>query len=169
MTETADSLADNPFWVFSARVYSRPGVTDACLELQDKFGLDVNLLLFCLWCAVDGPGRLNGDDFDDFESAARLWQVETVQPLRAMRRRSRDDLDDELAGFFRAAMLRVELDAERVEQELLYRWGRERPRAADVDVPAEAARNLVVYLSRHAVSTDQVAPQLRSLLASITD
>jgi uncharacterized protein (TIGR02444 family) len=167
MTETTDSLADNAFWTFSASVYARPGVSAACLDLQDKFGLDVNLLLFCLWCAAEGPGRLTGDHFDQLEQQAGRWQAETVQPLRAMRRQSRDELGGELAGFFRASMLRVELDAERVEQELLYRWARERRREPEVDVAAEAARNLVVYLSRHDVSTDQVAPQLRTLLASI--
>lgn len=164
---TTDSLPDNPFWDFSACVYARPGVTDACLRMQDEFGLDVNLLLFCLWSAAQGPGRLSSDDLAELDQQISEWQSSTVQPLRAMRRRARDELGDELAGFFRAAMLRAELDAERVEQELLFRWAGERPREPEIDVPAEAARNLVVYLSRHGVATERVAPQLRALLAAI--
>jgi len=167
MTDHADSLETNPFWRFSARVYSRPGVSDACLQLQDDFDLDVNLLLFCLWCAAAGPGRLKPDDFEQLEQRVGGWQTETVKPLRAIRRRSRDELGDELAEFFRAAMLRIELDAERVEQELLFRWASERRREAEIDVPAEAARNLVVYLSSKGVATGQVAPQIRALLGSI--
>ena len=37
------------FWSFSLTVYGRPGVEAACLELQDRFGADVNLALYCLW------------------------------------------------------------------------------------------------------------------------
>jgi uncharacterized protein (TIGR02444 family) len=169
MPDSADPLAANAFWSYSARVYSRPGVTDACLKLQDDFSLDVNLLLFCLWCAAEGPGRLNGDDFDQIEQRLGTWQTDTVQPLRTIRRQSRDELGDELAGFFRASMLQAELDAERVEQELLFRWAGERQRDPEIAVAAEAARNLVVYLARQGVSAGQVAPQLRALLAAVVE
>ena len=37
------------FWSFSLRIYGAPGVEPACLDLQDRFGADVNLALYCLW------------------------------------------------------------------------------------------------------------------------
>lgn len=168
MPDDAEPLADNPFWSFSKQVYARAGVTDACLKLQDDHGLDVNLLLFCLWCAAEGPGRLTAEDFEQLGQRVDAWQSTTIQPLRALRRQSREELDDALAAFFKAAMLRVELDAERVEQDLLLSWARERARGPDIDIPAEAARNLVVYLSRQGVSTGQVAAELRALLAAVS-
>ena len=67
------------------------------------------------------------------------------------------------------AELQAELDAERVEQELLFRWAGERQRDPEIDVAAEAARNLVVYLARQGVSAGQVAPQLRALLAAVVE
>jgi len=169
MSDSAAPPADNPFWTFSAHVYAYTGVTDACLRMQDDFDLDVNLLLFCLWSAAEGPGRLSADDFAELEQQISPWRVGTVQPLREMRRRPRDELGEELAGFFRAAMLRVELEAERVEQEMLYRWARKRPRATEIDRSAEAARNLVVYLSLEGISAEQVAPELRTLLGAIAE
>ena len=45
---------DGRFWAFSLEVYGRPGVAPACLALQDRHGLDVNLLLFCCWAASQG-------------------------------------------------------------------------------------------------------------------
>jgi len=37
---------DHPFWDFSLRLHERPGVPRACLGLQRRYGLDVNLLFF---------------------------------------------------------------------------------------------------------------------------
>jgi len=42
---------ESPFWRFSLRFYSRPGVAAACLALQDEAGADVNLMLFLLFLA----------------------------------------------------------------------------------------------------------------------
>ena len=42
----------SPFWRFSLRIY--PAVADTCLELQDRFGVDVNVLLFLLFAARNG-------------------------------------------------------------------------------------------------------------------
>ena len=46
---------DSPFWLFSRSIYGTPGVQRECLELQDSFGIDINLLLFCAFVgAVHG-------------------------------------------------------------------------------------------------------------------
>jgi uncharacterized protein (TIGR02444 family) len=37
------------FWDWSLETYSRPGVAEALLDLQDRFNLSVNMLLWCLW------------------------------------------------------------------------------------------------------------------------
>lgn len=35
------------FWQFSLSRYGEPGVKEACLRLQDQYGLNVNMLLLC--------------------------------------------------------------------------------------------------------------------------
>ncbi|HEY9550471.1 MAG TPA: TIGR02444 family protein, partial [Kiloniellaceae bacterium] len=45
---------ETPFWQFSGAVYARRGVAEACLALQQRHGLDVNLLLFCAWAGSNG-------------------------------------------------------------------------------------------------------------------
>jgi len=40
----------NPFWDFSLAVWGREAVKPACLALQARHGIDVNILLFCGCC-----------------------------------------------------------------------------------------------------------------------
>ena len=50
--ETASTPQTNPFWTFSLGYYRGAGVSEACLELQDDCGVDVNVVLFLLWQAT---------------------------------------------------------------------------------------------------------------------
>lgn len=47
---------DHPFWDYSLRVYCGDGVPAACLDLQDRFEIDVNVMLFCSWIGQSGRG-----------------------------------------------------------------------------------------------------------------
>jgi len=120
---------DNPFWDYALALYRRPGVEAACLELQARHGLDVNLLLFCCWLASRGiaPDRAT---LEAIAAAAERWQEAFVRPLRAVRSRLKADLAQprpgdvaarfpDLAAALRARVLAVEIDGERLEQLLL--------------------------------------------------
>src|SRR3546814_14164532 len=72
------------FCQFSGSVYARRGVAEACLALQERHRLDVNLLLFCAWAGCNGR-RLDGGDLGLLRSVARPWQDNVVAPLRAAR------------------------------------------------------------------------------------
>ena len=72
---------DNPFWLFSLELYGRPEVAKACLALQDRRGLDVNLLLFCCWAGSRGH-RLDRPALEGLIEAVESWQREVVAPLR---------------------------------------------------------------------------------------
>jgi uncharacterized protein (TIGR02444 family) len=112
-----------PFWSFSVELYGRPGVAPACLALQDRFGCDVNLLLFALWAARSGVS-LGRHEFERLDAAVAPWRAGVVEPIRALRRRIKAealDADPELAEACRQALLKAELQAERAAQELLAR------------------------------------------------
>lgn len=105
-------MEPNPFWLFSLRIYAEPVVAELCLRLQDEFGVNVNLLLFCCWLDVNGIDK--GEHFlHSVEAAVKQWQTEVVQPLRRVRRW----VD---AGDFYQRLKAVELEAERLEQDMLY-------------------------------------------------
>jgi uncharacterized protein (TIGR02444 family) len=140
----ADAAAG--LWEFSLDFYVRPGVSAALIELQDRAGLDVNLILFALWHGLSGRGRLDGKRLMVADEAARAIQTEIVMPLRALRRRLRTDPDADIQRL-RESIKALELDAEKIAQARLA--GCAGPPAADID-PAErraaAKANLTLSL-----------------------
>ncbi len=134
----------NPLWEFSLEFYAQPGVASACLALQDRCGVDVNVLLLMCWCGLQGVCI-------DSASLARLlsepqlvrWRRWVIEPLRRGRRGlSRRDMM--LLRLLRRALAAVELAAERVEQAFLFAWWRRScpHRGAGPVAPAALLANL---------------------------
>jgi uncharacterized protein (TIGR02444 family) len=114
----------HPFWNFSLEVYSGEAVARSCIELQDRHGLDVNVLLFCCWIGASGRGRLQADELKRLSVKVGSWQRDIVMPLRAARRRlaAGENLPiapEEAASALRRRIADAEIEAEHVEQLLL--------------------------------------------------
>ena len=149
-------------WTFSLAVYDQPGVATACLGLQDRHGLDVNLLLYCCWAGVRGA-TLSAAQIRALQRAAAAWSAEVVQPLRAVRRRLKTERDDE-AQDLRAKVLQLEIEAERLEQARLLAA---LPLAAGEPEPRKAGANLRAYLkSRKVTMTESEVAELAALLCA---
>lgn len=117
-----DALPEHPFWNYSLWLYAQPGVSDACLRLQDEHGLDVNLVLFCIWSGLAGPGQLTRDELTAAMARGGQWQSDVVEPIRNIRRTLKKDslgADKELVAYFRPRAQALELDGEHVEQLIL--------------------------------------------------
>lgn len=99
-------------WTFALACYARPGVEDACLQLQTA-GADVCLLLCGAWLEARGitctPPRV-----EQLLRVAESWQLKVVKPLRELRTDWREAAagDDELAAL-RKAVKALELEAEK--------------------------------------------------------
>lgn len=132
------------FWDFSLAVYGRPGVAPACLALQDRHGLDVNLLLYCGWCGGRGR-RLDAGNIAALDDRVAAWRREVVLPLRGVRRwlKTQEAAPDADAQPLRDKVKRLELEAERIEQEMLFAAAEEEAKEAS---PAAAAANMALYL-----------------------
>jgi uncharacterized protein (TIGR02444 family) len=117
-------------WEFSLDFYARPGVSAALIELQDRAGLDVNLILFALWHGLSGRGPLDDERLAVAGQAVSPIQTEIAMPLRALRRRLRTALDADIQRL-REAIKGLELDAEKIAQARLA--GCAGPVAPDVD------------------------------------
>ncbi|MEE9251196.1 MAG: TIGR02444 family protein, partial [Alphaproteobacteria bacterium] len=75
----------DPCWDFALAVYRREGVEEACLALQERHGIDVNVLLFCCWLGQSGRGALSGDEMARTLAAVKQWHGAVVGGLRAVR------------------------------------------------------------------------------------
>ena len=133
------------FWEFSLGFYERPGVSTACIALQDRHGRDVNIALYACWLGLSGRGRLDASGLARAEAVAEPWRRSVIEPLRAARRALKAEGDSAAALY--AAAKAVELDAERMAQERLAMLapapsGRSTPERA-----ADAAAGLVIYLA----------------------
>jgi uncharacterized protein (TIGR02444 family) len=150
-TETAQG---SPFWRFSLGFYRQPGVADACIALQDENGVDVNVLMFFLWFAMQQKEIMPDHARALWEQAA-LWRDHVVAPLRSVRRKLKEGVplvERDTAEFFRTRIKAVELESERLEQEALFAMAPSIKTVAAPSVEAAARANVLVYEQALAVA-----------------
>ena len=111
-----NELPAHPFWGWSLEIYGRPGVEEALLDLQDRLGLDVNLLLFACWTGAAGRGRLSGSEWTRLIDGTADWRASVVEPIRAVRRHLKDRGDMPGATALRERVKALELEAEHAAQ-----------------------------------------------------
>jgi len=149
MAEVDIRFAQHPFWDFSLAVYGHEGVAAACLDLQDRVGLDVNLLLFCLWSGLERGVAFDREGFAPVVIAADAWNESVVQPIRAARRRLKQGsayLRDDITEGLRRQVLEAEIGCEHGEQLIIAAAAEAVLAKARQGTVAEAvAANLAVY------------------------
>jgi uncharacterized protein (TIGR02444 family) len=146
MSNAEQNSSASPFWRFSLGFYRLAGVAEACLQLQDRCGADVNIVLFMLWTATL-QHRLRPDAVQALADKMRAWQTDVIAPIRNLRRLLKVDpllLDKGNAEVFRNKIKALELEAERLQQEAMFALSAElKSEHAPV---AEAARaNIAAY------------------------
>jgi uncharacterized protein (TIGR02444 family) len=147
-------------WDWAVAAYARPGVSDACVRLQDEQNENVPLLLFAAWCAASGRA-LDADRIEAACDTARAWEELAAKPLRAVRRTLKTrhpDLDDARRERVRELVKAAELDAERALLEDL---------AELAPAPSGAPRPVAPAMIEAAKAWTRVVPrgQLESLAA----
>ncbi|MCB1827573.1 MAG: TIGR02444 family protein [Coxiellaceae bacterium] len=111
-----NALPDNPFWDFSLHFYRQPGAEEALLLCQQQYGFNVNIILYILWFSDIGQGGLSQLKMRKILQLVASWHNKVVLPLR----RLRNAIDSEHQAELRRTILEEELNAEHVEQLLLY-------------------------------------------------
>ncbi|MBS0246419.1 MAG: TIGR02444 family protein [Proteobacteria bacterium] len=138
---------------FSFAVYTAPGVEEECLCLQDDYGVDVNILLFCAYAAVVANVGLSASDLVEIDNEVAGVRDGVVVPLRTCRRALKQGIAAipvERAGEaqrLRERLKDIELAAEYLEQDCLVGWlaATERTRTSSV-APNDS---IGLLLSRH--------------------
>jgi uncharacterized protein (TIGR02444 family) len=146
---------ESSFWTFSLAFYADPAIGGICIDLQDRYSCDVNVILFVLWCAFRNRS-LSAHEVERVVAMVAPWQNDVVRPLRGVRRDLKQlaaDLAVAPVSAFREAIKKQELQAERLQQSLM------QAKFSDIGAPASdrdaAARSNV---ERYATFVGQVFP-----------
>lgn len=112
-------MSENPFWEYSLVYYSQPEVAQCCLEYQDWYGANVNILLLCCWLGSLGV-LIKPKDLEQANFTIKPLDLHAVQPLRAARQfvKTLKPPADELYSNLK----QVELMAEQIVQNDLFNW-----------------------------------------------
>src|SRR5437764_2088468 len=122
---------DNELWRFVGSFYAREGVSPACLALQDRLGVDVNILLFAIFAQVKRGFLLDTDDLASVDNLIRGWRSEIVQVLRRVRTRLKAGpapAPSRATETLRNRIKAAELEAEQFELAVLANWLEQQPR-----------------------------------------
>ena len=147
-------------WDWMLKIYPRPGVSEHLIALQDREGLNVNALLFCIWLACRS-GRLTPDLADEIERLNSDWANAIVSPIRTTRRllKSSPLIPDGRKADVRKRIQAIELELEEMHCALLEE--RATPDCADGETEPEtrvelANDNLRQYFAaRRMAAADQ--------------
>jgi uncharacterized protein (TIGR02444 family) len=157
----------SPFWTFSLGYYRGAGVSEACLELQDNCGVDVNVVLFLLWLATQ-KRQVTPDQVKRIADKVQPWQADVIGPIRALRRKLKSDaplLDKGPAELFRTKIKAVELESERLQQEAMY--GLAGSLATETAASAESAARNSIAAYQGAIGRPLTAAAVDTLIRAL--
>lgn len=165
------AFPDHPLWDFSLEMYGSAEVAPACLALQERYRIDVNFLLFCLWLGHAGYGDVGAAEIARLHGAVEVWHGEVVRHLRTVRKRLKQPLaaeDRTLALSLRQRIQKIEIDAEHIEQLML---GAALPRAGPGNaggngLPAARANLQGYFALIGAVLDEEGRKNLETILAA---
>ncbi len=75
---------NSEFWNYSTQIWTLPDVEAICLDLQNNFDADINMLLYCCWVG-DKSLSLSDDDLQILLDTIQPWQT-IIKPLRESRK-----------------------------------------------------------------------------------
>lgn len=99
-------------------LYARDGVPEACLHLQGRHDLDVNLILFAAFVGAQRGEGLTASNLKAARDRVAAWHREVVRPLRAVRKRlttGPPPAPDGITAHLRRWIQQVEIEAELIE------------------------------------------------------
>jgi uncharacterized protein (TIGR02444 family) len=148
------------FWEWSLYAYEQDGVAPACLDLQDRHGLNVNICLWCCWLALEG--RNASPLIAAATNALEPWSGEITVAIRRTRHRLKDWPGSEALY---KSVLACELDAEHIEQNILFELALDAPESR-LDAEATAMEALTEYAGSKGLHVD-FTTLLKAVLSTV--
>jgi uncharacterized protein (TIGR02444 family) len=165
----SEASLEGEHWSFALALYNAPGVAEACLSLQDRYGLDVNLLLVALFAAARRGQELDGATLATLDTAVAPFRAGVIQPLRAIRRGLKNYQGPQAAAvaMLRAGIKRGELQAEQVQQALLVDHLPPPPPSSTAVNLHAVARRVLAHFTGQPGPGDEAEPAIATILGGI--
>jgi len=166
------NFPNSEFWNYSSQIWKLPDVENICLELQNNYDINVNLILYCCWVG-DKNLNLNDDDLQILLDTIQPWQT-MIKPLRDSRKMMQQQLIAMPANMLDQTIENIsemELNAEHMSQLAL-----EKALKPEKISPCENLNNIECSLSNiktyigslnNIESIDEIMPQISQLLTAI--
>jgi uncharacterized protein (TIGR02444 family) len=134
-------------WDFVVELYAKPGVSQACLELQDRLGVDVSFLLTVLFYARHRSINLSMEEIASLDRSISAWRDQVLIPLRRLRRsvKASDLLNSSTEEFYR----RIKADELLAEQLVISALERRLEQMVLDRSATGLKRDLIEYVVKH--------------------
>lgn len=142
---------------FAIDVYASDGVQQAALLLQERCGVDVNVLLLAAFVGAARGSSFDGSDCETVRIRTRPWQDDVVGPLRALGVRLKDGpppAPNPATAQLRERIKALELEAELVELDELADAAHGLGQAAAPGAPNERAASAMTVVVRDAAGRE---------------
>ena len=156
---------ESPLWRFSLAVYRGAGVQEECLDVQERFGVDVNLLMLCAYIGAVEGAVLSPSDVANALEASGAWHGNVVRTLRQVRRTLKpwgagQGPFGNVVEALRTKVKGAELEAEQIEQAMMWAWLRAQANQWRRREPRQALiANVFALLVRCGATGAQADPQ----------
>lgn len=120
MPDKKHPFRSHPFWDFSLRVYGDAEVEKMCLDLQDRYAINVNLLLYSAWMSHSKKSELSLSLYERLHKHIKEWhsKVESIRSVRqSLKRFQYDDIKVDEGALQKVK--NIELASEYIEQTML--------------------------------------------------
>ena len=163
---------NSELWNYTTQIWTLPEVETICLDLQNSYEANINILLYCCWVG-DKNLNLNDDDLQALLDTVQPWQT-IIKPLRDSRKMMQQHLIAMPANMVDqtiANMSEMELYAEHMTQLAL-----EKALKPEKISPCEGLSNIECSLSNiksylnsldSIESVNDIMPQISQLLTAI--
>lgn len=144
-------MINNPFWKYSLKRYAQSAIAQMCLQWQNEFNTNTNLILLGDWlgsrCIV-----LTKEQWQALNEFILPWQNEVVLPLRSVRTTLKSKVSNKYIYQLRDNIKEQELLAEQIMQAQLYDYCKKNIIGSDEQESCPIARdstkqNIQTYLS----------------------
>ena len=147
---------------------------EACLHLQNRHDLDVNLVLFAAFVGAERGHSVTASNLKAARARVDAWHREVVRPLRAVRKRLKTGpppAPDGITAHLRRWIQQVEIEAELIELDelgaLISGWEFV-PAAGSAAESAAAAIEAVVRASSHTPIDDRDRQAIETIAGAAT-